>query len=136
MAQIIINALDNARIRERIVQLRRSGTPVPAEVSALLKELEKAELMEPQQIPPGVVTMHSKVLLRYLDSDRTMELELVYPEEADVKQKKISIFSPIATALIGFKEGDQVEWQIPSGMAKLKIEKVLHQPEAAGLYEE
>ena len=136
MAQIIINSLDNSRIRERIVQLRRSGAPVPAEVSALLKELEKAELMEPQAIPPGVVTMHSKVLLRYLDSDRTMELELVYPEEADVKQKKISIFSPIATALIGFKEGDQVEWQIPSGMAKLKIEKVLHQPEAAGLYEE
>ena len=136
MAQIIINALDNARIRERIVQLRRSGAPVPAEVSALLKELEKAELMEPQAIPAGVVTMHSKVLLRYLDSDRTMELELVYPEEADVKQKKISIFSPIATALIGFKEGDQVEWQIPSGMAKLKIEKVLHQPEAAGMFEE
>ena len=136
MAQIIINALDNSRIRERIVQLRRSGAPVPAEVSALLKELEKAELMEPQAIPAGVVTMHSKVLLRYLDSDRTMELELVYPEEADVKQKKISIFSPIATALIGFKEGDQVEWQIPSGMAKLKIEKVLHQPEAAGMFEE
>ncbi len=136
MATIIINSLDNTRIRERIVQLRRSGAPVPAEVSALLKELEKAELVEPQEIPPGVVTMHSKVLLRYLDSDRTMELELVYPEEADVKQKKISIFSPIATALLGFKEGDQVEWPIPSGMAKLKIEKVLHQPEAAGLYEE
>ena len=135
MAQIIINSLDNSRIRERIVQLRRSGAPVPAEVSALLKELEKAKLMEPEQIPPGVVTMHSKVLLRYLDSDRTMELELVYPEEADVKQKKISIFSPIATALIGFKEGDQVEWQIPSGLAKLKIEKVLHQPEAAGAYD-
>ena len=136
MAQIIINSLDNSRIRERIVQLRRSGAPVPAEIAALLKELEKAELMEPAKIPPGVVTMHSRVMLRYLDSDRTMELELVYPEEADVKQKKISIFSPIATALIGFKEGDQVEWQIPSGMAKLKIEKVLHQPEAAGLYEE
>ncbi len=135
MAQIIINSLDNSRIRERIVQLRRSGAPVPPEVSALLKELEKAELMEPEQIPPGVVTMHSKVLLRYLDSDRTMELELVYPEEADVKQKKISIFSPIATALIGFREGDQVEWQIPSGLAKLKIEKVLHQPEAAGAYD-
>ncbi len=135
MAQIIINSLDNSRIRERIVQLRRSGAPVPAEVSALLKELESAKLMEPEQIPPGVVTMHSKVLLRYLDSDRTMELELVYPEEADVKQKKISIFSPIATALIGFREGDQVEWQIPSGLAKLKIEKVLHQPEAAGAYD-
>ena len=135
MAQIIINTLDNSRIRERIVQLRRSGAPVPAEVAALLKELEKAQLMEPKDIPAGVVTMHSRVMLRYLDSDRTMELELVYPEEADVKQKKISIFSPIATALIGFKEGDQVEWQIPSGMAKLKIEKVLHQPEAAGLFE-
>ena len=132
MATIIVSTLDSNRIRESIMDLRRNGTPIPKEVPILLEELNKATVVEPKDVPSDVVTMHSRIRLKYLDTDKTIEFELVYPAEADVKQQRISIFSPVATAMIGFREGDEVEWAIPTGMAKLRIEKVLFQPEAAG----
>jgi regulator of nucleoside diphosphate kinase len=57
---------------------------------------------------------------------------LVYPEEANIQENKISIFAPIAMALLGYKKGDIVNWPTPGGKIKIKIEDILYQPEAAG----
>ncbi len=51
---------------------------------------------------------------------------------SNLKENKISIFSPIATALIGYKIGDEIEWIVPGGMTKIKIVELIYQPEAAG----
>jgi len=48
------------------------------------------------------------------------------------KEAKISILAPIATALLGYREGDEIEWPTPGGRRRFKIVKVLYQPEAAG----
>ena len=53
---------------------------------------------------------------------------------ANFRENKISIFSPVATALIGYKESDEIEWMVPSGMTKIRIDKIIYQPEAAGDY--
>ncbi|NLV50253.1 MAG: transcription elongation factor GreAB, partial [Clostridiales bacterium] len=102
-------------------------------VKKLEDELERAIVTEPQQIPADVVTMNSRSLLHLNDED--IEVSLVYPEDADIAQMKVSIFSPIGTAILGYKEGSVVEWEVPSGTSKIHIKKVLYQPEAAGDYE-
>jgi regulator of nucleoside diphosphate kinase len=55
---------------------------------------------------------------------KPMRFQIVLPEEADLTQRKISILSPIATALIGFREADDFVWKMPSGIKKMKILKV------------
>lgn len=67
-----------------------------------------------------------------MNSSKTMQIQLVYPEQADVSKQKISIFAPVATALLGFRVGDIVEWKMPTGMAQMKITNIVYQPESAG----
>jgi regulator of nucleoside diphosphate kinase len=59
---------------------------------------------------------------------------VVFPSEADSEQGKISILAPVGTALLGYRVGDTVEWKLPGGLRRLKIERILYQPEAAGDY--
>ncbi|MBN1462803.1 MAG: GreA/GreB family elongation factor [Paludibacteraceae bacterium] len=47
----------------------------------------------------------------------------------------MSIFSPIATALLGYQVGDEIEWAVPGGMMRVKISETVYQPEAAGDFE-
>lgn len=96
----------------------------------LEKELNKAILISPQDLPENIITMDSKAIIQ-LDGEE-MEISLVYPQDSDWESNKLSIFSPIGTALIGYKEGDTVEWELPNGeKTKIYIKKVLFQPEAA-----
>ena len=59
---------------------------------------------------------------------------LVFPTEADFSQGRISVLAPIGMAILGYKPGDTIEWPVPSGMRKLKVEEILYQPESAGHY--
>jgi regulator of nucleoside diphosphate kinase len=74
------------------------------------------------------------VRIKFLNSGKEIKFQIVYPEEADIKNNKISILSPVATALIGYRINDTIEWIIPSGMTKILIEEIIYQPEAAGHY--
>ncbi len=79
-----------------------------------------------------VVTMNSIVKIHFQNNKSTMEFKLVYPSEANIKEKKISIFSAVAAALIGYRVGDEIDWLVPSGMTKIVIDEIVYQPEAAG----
>ena len=98
----------------------------------LAQELERAEVVPSEDIPSDVVTMHSHVLVRDLDSGRETGYTLVFPVDADVNEGKISVLAPIGTALLGYREGDEIEWQVPGGVRQLKVVRVLYQPEASG----
>jgi len=65
---------------------------------------------------------------------KTLQLQIVYPDQANIKENKIPIFSPVATALIGYKKSDEIEWIVPSGLTKIRIDEIIYQPEAAGDY--
>jgi regulator of nucleoside diphosphate kinase len=78
--------------------------------------------------------MNSIVRISFLNANKTIEFQIVYPNQANVKNNKISIFSPIATALIGYKIGDEIDWIVPAGVTKIRIESIVYQPEAAGHY--
>jgi regulator of nucleoside diphosphate kinase len=104
-------------------------------LNKLEAELERAEIVDPTQIPADVVTMHSKVRLKDLVSGEAKVYSLVFPKEANSSEGKISILAPIGTAILGYKRGDTIEWPVPSGVRRLKVDKILYQPEAAGNYE-
>ena len=132
MSKLIINSLDYARIKKCISDAKLFKSVSSAEAEKLLKELNDAQIVEPEAIPANVVTMNSIVKLSFLNNNKQIQFQIVYPENANIKENKISIFSPIATALIGYKTGDEIEWIVPAGLTKIRIDEVIYQPEAAG----
>lgn len=101
-------------------------------INNLEEKLEFAESVAPGQIPPDVVTMRSRVSLKDLDSGDRYDYSIVFPSEAKTDEGKLSILAPLATALLGYRRGDTVEFQAPSRLRRLKIEEILYQPESAG----
>ena len=101
-------------------------------LETLAQELERAEVVPSERIPPDVVTMHSHVIVRDLDTGRDTGYTLVFPLDADINEGRISVLAPIGTALLGYREGDEIEWSVPGGVRRLKVVKVTYQPEASG----
>jgi regulator of nucleoside diphosphate kinase len=88
---------------------------------SLQAELKKATLVKTDEIPLDVVRLNSKVSIKEGTKGNLIELTLVVPEEADIKQRKVSVFAPIGTALIGFRKGEQVKWDVPAGSKTFTI---------------
>lgn len=92
-------------------------------------ELKKAKLVNKENFPSDVVRLNSKVTIKEEINDKIMELTLVIPEKADISTKKISVLAPIGTALIGFRQGQKVNWQVPAGKRTFTIMEVLNHTE-------
>ncbi|MGS1110248.1 GNAT family N-acetyltransferase [Achromobacter anxifer] len=121
---IYITEIDKARLKS-LIELEQGPTIVELE-----HELERAIIVKPQQVARDVVTMNSRALLQ-LD-DEEMEVALVYPEDADSSAGKFSVCSDVGAAILGYQEGDTVDWRISDRTRRIGIRKVLYQPEAAG----
>lgn len=121
---IYITEIDKARL-DSLITLEQGPAVVELE-----HELERAIVVEPQQVACNVVTMNSKALLQ-LDHEE-IEVALVYPEDADSSVGKHSVCSDIGAAILGHKEGDTIDWRISDRTCRIEIRKVLYQPEAEG----
>ncbi|HNY72620.1 MAG TPA: nucleoside diphosphate kinase regulator [Syntrophales bacterium] len=105
-------------------------------IRRLREELERAVIVPSAEIPADVVTMNSRVVFRELETGEETEATLVYPSQADVNQRRISILAPVGAALLGLSAGDEIQWPLPSGKKRTyKIISILYQPEAAGNYD-
>ena len=131
---IYITDYDYKRLKKLTLVANEFTYKAPAYIKDLNKELESASRVDPREVPPGTVTMNSKIRMRDLDSGEVFDYTLVFPEEANIEEGKISIMSPVGTSLIGYSAGDTVEWPVPGGVSRIKIEKILYQPESAGDY--
>jgi regulator of nucleoside diphosphate kinase len=128
---ICITRADAERL-QRVVSARRGPRGRDeAHLDALEEELERAEVVDAGSMPPDVVTMHSRVRVRDMESGKEAEYTLSFPSEADLDQGRLSVLAPIGTALLGYREGDQIEWPVPAGIRRLEVTQVLFQPEAA-----
>ncbi len=131
--KIHITSSDRERLLKLIKEEREFGTAKQKQnLNDLERELERANIVKPQKVPPEVITMNSKVMLKDLDTGEKMIYTLVYPEKADLLENKISVLAPVGTAILGFSKGDVIEWNIPAGSVRLSIEEILYQPESAG----
>ncbi len=128
--QIVITQHDLDRLR-RVVNDARAGRTID-DVAGLIGELDRARVVAPQEVPEDVVTMNSKVRLIDVETGEHMDIALVFPEDADAAEGAVSILAPVGTAIIGYSQGDTIEWPTPSGARTFRIERVLFQPEAAG----
>lgn len=101
---------------ERLSQLiHRSRTPAAADLE---EEISRAVVVAQEDLPFHVVTMNSTVRFRDLDTGKESQVTLVYPEEADVKEGKISVLAPVGAALIGMPAGQVIEWPVPGGKSR------------------
>ena len=129
---LVVSQTDCQRLEAVIRSARMDSRVRRDSVAALEGELKLARVVPDGKVPADVVTMNSVVRLRDLDSDETEEYELVYPADADVEHNRISVLAPIGTAVLGYRIGDIIEWPVPAGLRRLRVEELLYQPERAG----
>jgi regulator of nucleoside diphosphate kinase len=122
------------RLTELIDGLRLSPKANQANLDLLEKELYRAVLVDPQNIPRDVITMNSKVSITDTDSVEKMTYTLVFPSAANIAENKLPVLAPLGMALLGYRKGDVIKWPVPSRIRKLKVDEIVYQPEAAGDY--
>ncbi len=132
MKQILITKQDYTRIHKSISDAKQNNSIKKEEAEKLLTELHSAKIVDSHDIPADTVTMNSTVKFHFENNQKEMEFTIVYPNQADFKNHKVSIFSPVASALIGYSVNDEIDWIVPSGMTKIIIDEIIYQPEAAG----
>ena len=132
--KIFITDTDRDRLEKLLLGTRMWSSRDKEHLQALEEELDKAHTVGSRDIPGDVVTMRSQVRVKDMKSGTEMDLSVVFPSEADSEQGKISVLAPVGTALLGYRVGDTIEWKVPGGLRRLKIERILYQPEAAGDY--
>jgi regulator of nucleoside diphosphate kinase len=128
--KITLSSLDLERIENLLDALPESQSSTHY---ALMEELSRADVVDPEKIPPTVVTMNSTV--RFVLEPSTDEIcaTLVYPKDANGEPDRISVLAPIGTALLGLSVGERIEWAGPNGdKLSVQLKEILYQPESAG----
>ena len=129
---IYITEQDMGRLREL---LRSTKDPFGMDrpyLETLCAELDRAKIVAAGAVESDVVTMNSAVRVRDCNGGRSTTLTLVFPENANPHEDRISVIAPLGAALLGYRVGDQVSFKLPTGMRTCEIEEVIYQPEAAG----
>jgi regulator of nucleoside diphosphate kinase len=130
--EIVMTDQDRARLAKMMRAMRTPGDPYRQYLRQLEAQIGRAKAVTPDQLPADVVTMNSRVRVRDLDSDEISEFTLVYHLNGSAREDCVSILAPLGTALLGTREGDEVEWPVPAGVRRLRVEQTVYQPEAAG----
>ena len=129
---IYITNQDQQRLTDMLEEALARNSRDSGFLKELARELANAETVDPKSVPPHVVTMNSRVVVKDVASGETSEYTLVFPEQADVAQNRLSVVSPIGTAILGYAKGDTITWQTPGGPRQIRILDIPYQPEAAG----
>ncbi len=124
--KIVVSDIDEKRLSGLASAI---ANRMPELADELLGEMERAEVVSLQAIPSNVVRMGSSV--EYAADDGNRRVTLVYPGEADIAKGRISILTPIGTALIGLAEGQSIEWTARDGRGhRLTVLNVNNEPTA------
>jgi len=122
---IFITEKDYARIRNAMSLVKSN------DYENLELELERAKIISDDEVPPNLVTMNSRVKFFIVQENKEMIVTVVYPDDANTDEGRVSILDPLGSALIGLLEKHEINWMFPDGKTKtLRILKVLYQPEA------
>ncbi|RFA26555.1 nucleoside diphosphate kinase regulator [Alkalilimnicola ehrlichii] len=132
LPNITVSSLDLERIEALLDELPPNAA---AQLKGLEEELERAEVLEPEEIPPTLVTMNSTVRFVEEESGKEFELTLCYPHAVDGKPGKVSILAPVGSALLGLSVGQVIDWPRPDGRSiRVRVVDLMYQPERAGDY--
>lgn len=107
-----------------------------SDLDGLREELERADVREPEEMPADVITMNSRARFLEEGTGREYELTLAYPKDANAEARRVSIFSPAGSALLGLSTGQSIDWTTPDGKElHLKVLELTWQPEANGQFD-
>lgn len=119
---IILSSLDADRLERLLETVSPAAFPGKAELE---RELARATVVDPEQLPANVVTMNSTVRFKVDAGNEEFTLKLVYPQDMRTEGGRISILAPVGSALLGLAEGDEIEWPLPGrGLVRVRIEEV------------
>lgn len=127
---ITLSSLDVDRIEALLAALPSSAFPGK---DGLQAEIDRADIVAPEEMPPSVVTMNSTVQFAIVETGKEFVLSLVYPRDMDGSADKISILAPVGSALLGLAVGDELAWPGPGGKAMtVQVKEIVYQPESSG----
>lgn len=106
LRKLVKNAKDSTNIRE---------------IALLTQELNRAIIKKEGVLDESIIRMNSHVTVKDIKTKQQMNIQIVMPSQSNIKDGKVSILAPLSVAIIGFKENDEVEWQLPAGIKNLKI---------------
>ena len=109
---IILSAEDYERLFTLAHAVRKR---MPDLANELAEEVGRARVLAKGEQPQHIVCMNSEVEFRDDTTGKIQKVTLVYPEEADISKRKISVLTPVGTALIGLQDGDAIIWETPNG---------------------
>ncbi|MBP9681346.1 MAG: nucleoside diphosphate kinase regulator [Bacteriovorax sp.] len=116
---ILMTERDYLRIRH-ILSFQNSS-----EFENLEIELDRAKIVEEEALPAGLVKMNTKFKFEVITDKKEMIITIVYPEDANFSEGKISVLAPLGSALIGLQVNQEINWMFPDGKIKrLKILEV------------
>ncbi|ACO75176.1 nucleoside diphosphate kinase regulator [Laribacter hongkongensis] len=126
---LTISSLDLDRLEDLLEQVDPREFPAARQLET---ELARADVVDPQDMPAGVVTMNSRV--RFADAaGATREFQLCYPKDMTGSPDQLSVLAPVGAALLGLSAGQAIDWPLPDGgHTRLTVLDVVWQPEAAG----
>jgi regulator of nucleoside diphosphate kinase len=113
--RITLTAIDHERLT---VLANAAMSNLPEVASELADELDRAQVLPQGRHPVDVVCMGSEVEFRDDTTGRTQTVTLVYPNEANIAEGKVSVLTPIGTALIGLHVGKSINWETRLGEMK------------------
>lgn len=122
---IYITKADAQHLQELLNIERASNQFEQNNLEELEAGLKRGQLVDPGDIPRDIITMNSVVALLDLDTEEEMICKLVFPDDADIDQNKISVLAPIGMAMLGHGPGDTFEWQVPAGSRRFKVKEIL-----------
>lgn len=135
---MMVTDADRRRLWELIRGFDAPGTTFRGQLDELAGELDRASVVPSESVPADVVTMNSCVLAREVSGDdpspgRTVPFKLVYRADPADPARSVPVLSPLGMRLLGAREGEELDWPLPRGRTqRLRIERVVYQPEAAG----
>lgn len=126
---------DLTRLESMIRSLRTVGEPFRGQVNELREHVRRARLVRAKEVEPDVVTMNSRVRVRDVESGRVETFTLAYHGEAGVFGDRLTVLSPLGIRVLGARVGDTLEWDVPHGVRRLVVERILYQPETEKEFE-
>jgi regulator of nucleoside diphosphate kinase len=129
--KICITKFDYDRLMSIAAEYQGINEP-GSNVQDLVKELKRAKKIDSHSIPSDYVTMNSVFEIKNLGKPETHQFRLVFPDDADMDKHKISVLAPAGKAVLGYRVGDVIKWNVPSGEKYYQITRIIYQPEASG----
>jgi|RhiMethySRZTD1v2_1073278.scaffolds.fasta_scaffold648715_1 regulator of nucleoside diphosphate kinase len=125
---IVVTKADYARLSN----LAEARGRAPLVRDYLAGELDRARVVDDDQVGPNIVTMHSRFVFKDESTGEARTVSLVYPGEEDIDEGRISILTPVGAALLGLSEGQSIEWETRNGESRtLTVLRLLSQPSAS-----